>query len=84
MAQNLRRKLPPSDTLIVYDVRKDIVDRFTTEEKEEGRGSKVEGAKGLEEVVDKAVSNMISKRVVGRFYDEKRKTVIPGTFVLGE
>ncbi|RPB19584.1 hypothetical protein L211DRAFT_859023 [Terfezia boudieri ATCC MYA-4762] len=54
MAQNLQRKLPPSDTLIVYDVRKEVVDRFVTEEKEGGRGSKVVGAKALEEIVDRA------------------------------
>ena len=54
MAQNLQRKLPPSDTLIVYDVRKEVVDQFALGEREGGR--KVEGAKTLEEIVDRAVS----------------------------
>jgi len=54
MAQNLRQKLPPSDTLIVYDIRKEVVDRFASEER--GEGSKVEGAKALGEIVDRAVS----------------------------
>jgi len=55
MAQNLRRKLPPSDTLIVYDVRKEVVDQFASEEGE-GGGSMVEGVKTLEEIVNRAVS----------------------------
>lgn len=57
MAQNLRRRLPSTDTLIVHDVRKEVVDRFAIEEQEEARGSKVEGANSLEEIVDKAVSS---------------------------
>lgn len=58
MAQNLRLKLPPSDTLIVYDIRTEVVDRFATEEKEEGRGSKVVGAKALGEIMDTAVGRL--------------------------
>ena len=57
MAQNLRRKLTKDDTLVVYDVRGEAVDRFVAEEEGAGvGGAKVEKVGKLEEVVDGAVS----------------------------
>lgn len=55
MSRNLRRKLPAGDTLIVHDIRRDVVDRFCSEEKSEGVGCQVEQVEALEDIVGKAV-----------------------------
>ena len=57
MSRNLRRKLPAEDTLIVHDIRKDVIDRFCSEEKgqSEGKGCQVEQVEALEDIVARAV-----------------------------
>ena len=57
MSRNLRRKLPTEDTLIVHDIRRDVVDRFCSEEKgqSEGKGCQVERVEALEGIIEKAV-----------------------------
>ena len=52
MALNVRRKLPKSSTLYLYDISKSALDRFV---KEIGSEGKVVIASSAKEVVDNAV-----------------------------
>ncbi|KKA20218.1 hypothetical protein T310_5761 [Rasamsonia emersonii CBS 393.64] len=56
MAKNLRAKIPASDTLIIRDVNKDVMQRFVEETKTAGS---VEIADNPREVAEKAVSKGI-------------------------
>lgn len=51
MAKNIRQKIPQADTLVIYDVNKQVVDRFV----KEFEGSKVIAATSPKEVAELSV-----------------------------
>jgi ornithine cyclodeaminase/alanine dehydrogenase-like protein (mu-crystallin family) len=55
MAKNLQSKLPPSDTLRVYDINPDSVKRFTEEVSLQGTGAAVKSASSAREAAEDSV-----------------------------
>ncbi|APA12892.1 hypothetical protein sscle_10g076620 [Sclerotinia sclerotiorum 1980 UF-70] len=52
MARNLQTKLPSADTIRVYDINTDAVERFTKDTKALGRGAAVEAATNVREAAE--------------------------------
>ena len=56
MARNLQAKLPSSDTLRVYDINSDSVNRFASEVKAASGGAAVKIASTVHEAAEDSVS----------------------------
>lgn len=56
MARNLQAKLPSADTLRVYDINTEAVERFTKDTKALGTGAAVEAASSVREAAENSVS----------------------------
>ncbi len=56
MARNLQAKLPSSDTLLVYDINADSVERFANDTKALSSGAKVQTAANAREAAEDSVS----------------------------
>ncbi|TGO57899.1 hypothetical protein BOTNAR_0192g00030 [Botryotinia narcissicola] len=52
MARNLQAKLPPADTIRVYEINTEAVERFTKDTKALGRGAAVEAAGSIREAAE--------------------------------
>ncbi|KAF7924604.1 hypothetical protein BELL_0494g00050 [Botrytis elliptica] len=52
MARNLQAKLPPADTIRVYDINTEAVERFTKDTKALGSGAVVEAASNVREAAE--------------------------------
>lgn len=60
MAQNLRAKIPDSDTLIVHDHNSEVVEKFKNEVGTAAAGTGVEVADSPREVAEKSVRTFFS------------------------
>jgi ornithine cyclodeaminase/alanine dehydrogenase-like protein (mu-crystallin family) len=56
MARNLQAKLPSSDTLRIYDINPDSIERFANETKALGSGAAVQVAATVREAAEDSVS----------------------------
>jgi ornithine cyclodeaminase/alanine dehydrogenase-like protein (mu-crystallin family) len=56
MAKNLQAKLPPSDTLRIYDINTESVNRFASEVKASSGGAAVQVASNVHEAAENSVS----------------------------
>jgi 3-hydroxyisobutyrate dehydrogenase len=56
MARNLQTKLPSSDTLRVYDINLDSMERFANETKALGSGAAVQVVETVREAAEDSVS----------------------------
>jgi uncharacterized protein YbjQ (UPF0145 family) len=56
MARNLQAKLPSSDTLRIYDINPDSIERFANETKALGSGAVVQIAATVREAAEDSVS----------------------------
>jgi ornithine cyclodeaminase/alanine dehydrogenase-like protein (mu-crystallin family) len=56
MARNLQAKLPSTDTLRVYDINPDSIQRFANETKALSGGAAVEVASNVREAAEDSVS----------------------------
>lgn len=56
MARNLQAKLPPADTIRVYDINTEAVERFAKDTKALGTGAAVEAASSIREAAENSVS----------------------------
>jgi 3-hydroxyisobutyrate dehydrogenase len=55
MARNLQAKLPSTDTLRIYDINTESVERFAKETKALGSGAAVETASSVREAAEDSV-----------------------------
>jgi ornithine cyclodeaminase/alanine dehydrogenase-like protein (mu-crystallin family) len=56
MAKNLQAKLPPSDTLRIYDINAESVNKFASEAKASSGGAVVQIASSVHEAAEDSVS----------------------------
>jgi ornithine cyclodeaminase/alanine dehydrogenase-like protein (mu-crystallin family) len=56
MAKNLQAKLPSTDTIRVYDINTQSVEKFTNDTKALGKGAAVEAASCVREAAENSVS----------------------------
>jgi len=59
MAKNLQAKLPSSDTLRIYDINTDSVNRFAQEIKALGNGASVTVADGVRDAAEDSVCSTL-------------------------
>lgn len=64
MARNLQAKLPSTDTLRVYDINPDTIQRFANETKALSGGAAVEVAANVREAAEHAVSLLFQFRLL--------------------
>jgi len=55
MAKNLRSSLPPTDTLLIYDVNTEATKRFAEEEQLISNGATIKVASGVREAAENSV-----------------------------
>jgi hypothetical protein len=60
MAKNLQAKLPPSDTLRIYDINTESVKKFASEAKASSGGAAVQIASNVHEAAENSVSYVSS------------------------
>lgn len=69
MARNLQAKLPSTDTLRVYDINTESVNKFATETKALSGGAAVEVASSVREAAEDSVSFPLTAQCCSS-YDE--------------
>ena len=57
MAKNLQAKLPTSDTLRIYDINAESIERFAKETKALGSGASVQVSANVREAAEDSVSS---------------------------
>ena len=67
MARNLQAKLPSTDTLKIFDINSEMVERFAKETKTLDSGAAVEIASSVREAAEDSVGSPFSNFCSGRF-----------------
>lgn len=59
MARNLQSKLPASDTLRVYDINPQTIEKFLSESKASSSGAAVQGADTVRDAAENSVRSFL-------------------------
>jgi 3-hydroxyisobutyrate/3-hydroxypropionate dehydrogenase len=64
MARNLQAKLPSSDTLRIYDINPQTLERFANETKALSKGASVEIAENVREAAENSVGPLVLEQLI--------------------